>query len=78
MPLPKGTKYRYIKGTKIRLAFNKAGKVIERKDMKTGKTETMMTKKTMPKKPMMAKKKMMMSKKMLAFKKNNRLTKNKS
>lgn len=34
MPLPKGTKYRMKGG--VRLAFNKAGKVIEAKNMKTG------------------------------------------
>lgn len=45
MPLPKGTKYRYIKGTKIRLAFNRAGQVIERKDMTSGKTELIKPKK---------------------------------
>lgn len=36
MPVPKGTKYRYKKGTNIRLAIHK-GKVIETKDMKSGK-----------------------------------------
>jgi len=36
MPLPKGTKYRFKKGTKIRLAFNPSGKVIEVKNFKTG------------------------------------------
>lgn len=35
MPLPKGTRYRYKKGTDVRLAFSK-GKVIEAKNMKTG------------------------------------------
>ncbi len=39
MPLPKGTKYRYKKGTKVRLAILK-GKVIETKNMKSGKTHT--------------------------------------
>ena len=39
MPLGKGVRYRYKKGTKMRLAF-KGGKVIEAKNMKTGKTHT--------------------------------------
>ena len=39
MPLPKGTRYRYKKGTKIRLAF-KGNKVIETKNMETGKVHT--------------------------------------
>lgn len=38
MPLPKGTRFRYKKGTKIRLAFApNSKKVIEVKDMATGK-----------------------------------------
>ncbi len=40
MPLPKGTKYRYKKGTDIRLAFTPGGKVIEAKNIKTKKTHT--------------------------------------
>jgi hypothetical protein len=37
MPLPKGTRYRYKKGTNVRLAFAKGtSKVIEAKNMKTG------------------------------------------
>lgn len=37
MPLPKGTRYRYKKGTKIRLAFSPgSNKVIEAKNMSTG------------------------------------------
>ena len=40
MPLPEGTRYRYKKGTKIRLAFNR-GKVIEVVNMKTGATHSM-------------------------------------
>jgi hypothetical protein len=39
MPLGPGVKYRYKKGTHTRLAF-KNGKVIEAKNMKTGKTHT--------------------------------------
>lgn len=39
MPLPTGTKYRYKKGTNIRLAFLK-GRVIEAKNMQTGDTHT--------------------------------------
>ncbi len=40
-PLPKGTRYRYKKGTKIRLAFAKGtNRVIEAKNMETGKTHT--------------------------------------
>lgn len=40
MPLPKGTRYRYKKGTKIRLAFAKGtNKVIETKNMATGETQ---------------------------------------
>lgn len=39
MPLGKGVRYRYKKGTKIRLAF-KDGQVIEAKNMTTGKTHT--------------------------------------
>ena len=38
MPLP-GAKYRYKKGTKMRLAF-KAGQVVEAKNMKTGAIHT--------------------------------------
>lgn len=38
MPLP-GAKYRYKKGTNVRLAFQK-GKVVEAKNMDTGKTHT--------------------------------------
>lgn len=38
MPL-KGVRYRYKKGTKIRLAF-KGGEVVEAKNMNTGKTHT--------------------------------------
>lgn len=38
MPLPKGTRYRYKKGTKIRLAF-KGNKVLEAKNMATGDTK---------------------------------------
>lgn len=40
MPLPAGTIYRYKKGTKIRMAILN-GRVIEVKNMETGKTETM-------------------------------------
>jgi hypothetical protein len=39
MPLPPGTKYRYKKGTHIRLAFLN-GKLIETKNMKSGATHT--------------------------------------
>lgn len=39
MPLPKGTKYRMTKSGE-RLAFNKAGTVIEAKNMKSGKVHT--------------------------------------
>jgi len=39
MPLGKGVRYRYKKGTHIRLAF-KNGTVIEAKNMKTGKIHT--------------------------------------
>lgn len=39
MPLPKGTKYRFVKGTPMRVAFYK-GHVIEAKNMQTGKTHT--------------------------------------
>lgn len=39
MPLGKNVKYRYKKGTNIRLAF-KGGKVIEAKNMKTGDVHT--------------------------------------
>lgn len=38
MPL-KGARYRYKKGTKVRLAF-KGGKVVEAKNMETGATHT--------------------------------------
>lgn len=37
--MPKGTKYRYKKGTKIRLALLN-GEVIEAKNTKTGATHT--------------------------------------
>jgi hypothetical protein len=41
MPLPSGTRYRYKKGTDVRLAFAKgSNKVIEAKNMSTGKTHT--------------------------------------
>ena len=42
MPLPKDTRYamKPIKGGYERLAFNKAGKVIEAKNMKTGAVHT--------------------------------------
>lgn len=42
MPLPAGTRYRMkkIKGGYERLAFNKAGKVIEAKNMQSGATHT--------------------------------------
>lgn len=41
MPLPAGTRYRFKKGTKIRLAFAKGtNRVIEAKNMKTGATHT--------------------------------------
>lgn len=39
MPLGPGVKYRYKKGTKIRLAF-KRGKVVEAKNMQTGDVST--------------------------------------
>jgi hypothetical protein len=40
-PLPKGTRYRFKKGTKVRLAFSKgSNKVIETKNMETGDTHT--------------------------------------
>lgn len=39
MPLGPGVKYRYAPGGKVRLAF-RGGKVIEAKNMKTGKTHT--------------------------------------
>ena len=45
MPLPEGTRYRYKKGTKIRLAFSKSGKVEEVKNMQTGDTHTMLKRK---------------------------------
>ena len=40
MPLPKGTRYRYKKGTNVRLAFTPGGKVIEAKNMDSGATHT--------------------------------------
>jgi hypothetical protein len=42
MPLPKGTKFAMKKTSngEIRLAFNKSGKVIEAKNMKTKKVHT--------------------------------------
>jgi hypothetical protein len=42
MPLPAGTHYAMKKTSKgtVRLAYNKAGKVIEAKNMSTGKTHT--------------------------------------
>lgn len=42
MTLPKGTKYAVKKTSKgpVRLAFNKSGKVIEAKNMKSGKIHT--------------------------------------
>lgn len=40
MPLPQGTRYRYKKGTKLRLAFNPKGQAVEAKNMKTGATHT--------------------------------------
>ena len=43
MPLPKSTKYAVKTtktGKKIRLAFTPKGKVIEAKNLKTGKTHT--------------------------------------
>lgn len=39
MPLGPGTRYRYKKGTKIRLAFQ-GGNVVEAKNIKTGATHT--------------------------------------
>jgi hypothetical protein len=39
MPLGKGVRYRYKKGTKIRLAF-KDDEVIEAKNMESGETHT--------------------------------------
>lgn len=39
MPLGPGVRYRYKKGTHIRLAF-KGGQVVEAKNMKTGATHT--------------------------------------
>lgn len=39
MPLGKGVRYRYKKGTDVRLAF-KGNKVVEAKNMKTGATHT--------------------------------------
>lgn len=42
MPLPKGTRYAVKKTSKgpVRLAFNKSGKVIEAKNMKSGAKHT--------------------------------------
>jgi hypothetical protein len=40
MPLASGGKYRYAPGGKVRLHFNRTGKVDEAKNMKTGKTHT--------------------------------------
>ena len=40
MPLGKGVRYRYKKGTKIRLAFSPSGEVLETKNMTTGATHT--------------------------------------
>jgi hypothetical protein len=40
MPLPGAVRYRYKKGTKIRYAFDKAGNVIEIKNMETGEIVT--------------------------------------
>ncbi|HLE64393.1 MAG TPA: hypothetical protein VI750_14675 [Pyrinomonadaceae bacterium] len=39
MPLGKGIRYRYKKGTKIRLAF-KGNRVVEAKNMTSGKVHT--------------------------------------
>ena len=39
MPLPKGTKFGVTKSG-VRLAFNKKGKVIEAKSLKSGKVHT--------------------------------------
>ena len=39
MPLGPGVRYRYKKGTKVRLAF-KGSKVVEAKNMETGDTHT--------------------------------------
>lgn len=39
MPLPKGTRYGVTKSG-VRLAFNKKGKVIEAKSLKSGKKHT--------------------------------------
>lgn len=48
MPLPEGTRYRYKKGTKIRLAFAKgSNKVIETKNMQTGATHKMLKQRMM-------------------------------
>ena len=38
MPLGPGIRYRYRKGTKVRLAF-RDNKVVEAKNMRTGKTK---------------------------------------
>lgn len=40
MPLSQPVRYRYKKGTKIRLAITKGGTVIEAKNMTTGKTHS--------------------------------------
>lgn len=39
MPIP-GAKYRYKKGTKLRLAYDRQGNVVEVKNMATGDTHT--------------------------------------
>lgn len=39
MPFPKGTRYGVTKAG-VRLAWNKAGKVVEAKSLKSGKTHT--------------------------------------
>ncbi len=39
MPLGPGVRYRYRKGTKVRLAF-RGNQVVEAKNMKTGATHT--------------------------------------
>lgn len=40
MPIPEGTRFRFRKGTKTRLAFSPGGEVVEAKNMKTGATHT--------------------------------------
>jgi hypothetical protein len=40
MPLPEGTQYRFKKGTKTRLAFDKSGNVIEAKNFSSGKVHS--------------------------------------